>query len=196
MVDVSDDLEVDGDWLLSGQTKLPSPRIRINEAALPVNGNYLEYHATGVSVSGFTLQYISLYSLSSTHNSSHLLTHLTSTHHSTSLIRTPHLQTLLPHASHTLPPPLAPAGGGAQLSPAVRLSAGLTHMAQFTWLLSRLLDTPLPHPMKLEKIIWSVTGKECVHMLVPTSHYSHFLSVCVCVCLCMCMCVVITGVLT
>ena len=58
VVDVSEDLEVDEDWVLSGQTKLPSPRIRINEAALPVNGNYLEYHATGVlvPVGGLSLQ--------------------------------------------------------------------------------------------------------------------------------------------
>lgn len=48
VVDVSEDLEVDGDWLLSGQTKLPSPRILINEAALPVDGSYTEYHTTGV----------------------------------------------------------------------------------------------------------------------------------------------------
>ena len=53
VVDVSEDLEVDGDWLLSGQTKLPSPRILINEAALPVDGSYTEYHATGVSTLGY-----------------------------------------------------------------------------------------------------------------------------------------------
>lgn len=52
-MDVSEDLEVDGDWLLSGQTKLPSPRILINEAALPVDGSYTEYHATGVSTLGY-----------------------------------------------------------------------------------------------------------------------------------------------
>ena len=139
----------------------------------------------------------SLYIFSSTHDSSHLLTHLTSTHHTslTHLIHTPHLHTLLSHASHTLPLPLAQAGGSAQLSPAVRISAGLAHMAQFTWLLSRLLDTPLPHPMKLETLIWSVSVKECVHMLVSrASYYSYLLSVCVYVCVC--MCVVITGVLT
>ena len=62
-------------------------------------------------------------------------------------------------------------------------------MAQFTWLLSRLLDTPLPHPMKLETLIWSVSGKECVHMLVSrASHYSYLLSVCVYVCVCVCVC--------
>ena len=122
--------------------------------------------------------------LSSTHDTSHLRTHLT--HHTslTHLIHTPHLHTLLSHASYTLPPPLAQAGGGAQLTPAVRISTGLAHTAQFTWLLSRLLDTPLPHPMKLEKIIWSVIGKERV--LVPRAHTTptSCLSVCVSVCVC------------
>ena len=48
VVDLNEDVELDGDWVLSGQTKLPSPRIRINETALPVNGDYTEYHGTGM----------------------------------------------------------------------------------------------------------------------------------------------------
>ena len=119
VVDVSEDVEVDGDWLLSGQTKLPSPRIRINETALPVNGNYIEYHATGVCTSPcsslHSLQLTCTCSLPPTilsHLTNH--SHLTRSHHShashtsctpyslTSLTHLTHLMhTLLAHITHT-----------------------------------------------------------------------------------------------
>ena len=103
VVDVSEDVEVDGDWLLSGQTKLPSPRIRINETALPVNGNYIEYHATGACTSPCT----SLHSLQLTCTCSLpptiLSPHKPLTPHSlTSLTHLTHLMhTLLAHITHT-----------------------------------------------------------------------------------------------
>ena len=43
-------------------------------------------------------------------------------------------------------------------SDAARISAGLCHVAQFTWLLQQILHTPLPYPLS------AVTAIRCANM--------------------------------
>jgi hypothetical protein len=46
LVNLDVDIELEGEWLLSGHTRLPTPRIKINDIPLPIDGDYLEYHSS------------------------------------------------------------------------------------------------------------------------------------------------------